>query len=156
MAECVDEGISGSESKRPGLTQILELAKKGRIDRLVIWRLDRLFRSLKHLINTTEELASVNVGLVSYSENIDLSTPQGRLILSVLGAIGEFEKTLITERVLAGLRRARTEGIVLGRPKVECDVSGIQALSKQGLSLRKIGAQMGVSKDVVSRALAQV
>lgn len=155
VEECVDNGVSGSKGERPALSQVLELARKRKIDILVIWRLDRLFRSLKHLILTTEELAALGVSLVSYSESIDLTTPQGELILGVLGALAQFERSLIVERVRSGLRRAVAQGKVLGRPKVTVDPATVRGLHSEGRTLCEIASVLGVGKSTVHRLISQ-
>jgi DNA invertase Pin-like site-specific DNA recombinase len=114
--EYVDEGVSGSKDRRPALDQLVADAKRRRFDALVCWRLDRLGRNLRHLILLLDELHAVGVAFVSLQEGIDATTPAGRLQLHVLGAIAEFERERIRERVMAGLSRARLQGKRLGRP----------------------------------------
>src|SRR3954463_8050128 len=115
--EYVDRGVSGAKERRPALDQLLADAKRRRFDVLVCWRLDRLGRSLKHLITLLDELQSLGVAFVSLAEGIDATTPAGKLQMHILGAIAEFERGRIRERVLAGLQRARAQGKRLGRPK---------------------------------------
>jgi DNA invertase Pin-like site-specific DNA recombinase len=104
-AEYVDRGVSGAKDRRPALDQLLTDAKRRRFDVLVCWRLDRLGRSLKHLITFLDELQSLGVAFVSLAEGIDATTPAGKLQMHILGAIAEFERERIRERVLAGLHR---------------------------------------------------
>jgi DNA invertase Pin-like site-specific DNA recombinase len=104
-AEYVDRGVSGAKDRRPALDQLLTDAKRRRFDVLVCWRLDRLGRSLKHLITLLDELQSLGVAFVSLAEGIDATTPAGKLQMHILGAIAEFERERIRERVLAGLHR---------------------------------------------------
>ena len=108
--EYVDKGVSGAKERRPALDQLLTDARRRRFDVLVCWRLDRLGRSLKHLITLLDELQAVGVAFVSLAEGIDATTPAGKLQMHILGAIAEFERERIRERVLAGLARARTQG----------------------------------------------
>src|SRR4029453_1462828 len=115
--EYVDLGVSGTKERRPALDKLLADAKRRRFDVLVCWRLDRLGRSLKHLITLLDELQSLGVAFVSLAEGIDGTTPAGKLQMHIIGAIAEFERERIRERVLAGLQRARTQGRRLGRPK---------------------------------------
>ena len=115
--EYVDEGVSGSTDKRPALNRLLRNAKHRRFDVLVCWRLDRLGRNLKHLILFLEELNAMGIAFVSLAEGIDATTPAGRLQMHILGAIAEFERDRIAERVRLGLARVRAEGQTLGRPK---------------------------------------
>src|SRR5438309_8421534 len=116
-AENVDRGVSGAKDRRPALDRLLADARRRRFDVVVCWRLDRLGRNLKHLITLLEELQALGVAFVSLAEGIDATTPAGRLQMQILGAIAEFERGRIRERVMAGLRRARSEGRQLGRPK---------------------------------------
>jgi DNA invertase Pin-like site-specific DNA recombinase len=107
--------VSGSQDDRPGLTDALSHLRSG--DTLVVWRLDRLGRSLRHLIETVTELAQRGIGFRSLTEQIDTTTPGGKLVFHVFGALAEFERDLIRERTQAGLRAARARGRVGGRPK---------------------------------------
>src|SRR5207248_852250 len=106
---------SGAKTERPGLSKALEQLRSG--DTLVVWRLDRLGRSLRHLIDTLLELDQRGVGFKSLTESIDTTTPGGKLIFHVFGALAEFERDLIRERTQAGLLAARARGIQGGRPK---------------------------------------
>src|SRR4249920_442836 len=115
--EYVDEGVSGSKDRRPALDALLRDAKRRRFDVVVCWRLDRLGRNLKHLITLLEDLQALGIAFVSLAEGIDATTPAGRLQMHILGAIAEFERERIRERVMAGLQRARANGQRLGRPK---------------------------------------
>src|SRR5215211_3160469 len=107
--------VSGSQDDRPGLSDALSHLRPG--DTLVVWRLDRLGRSLRHLIETVTELAQRGIGFRSLMEQIDTTTPGGKLVFHVFGALAEFERDLIKERTQAGLRAARARGRVGGRPK---------------------------------------
>src|SRR6187549_3759239 len=108
--EFVDRGISGSKDKRPALDALLKDAKRRRFDVLVCWRLDRLGRNLRHLVTMLEELQQLGVAFVSLGEDIDCTTPAGKLQLHILAALAEFERERIRERVVAGLRRAKAQG----------------------------------------------
>jgi DNA invertase Pin-like site-specific DNA recombinase len=118
IGEYVDIGVSGDKDRRPELDRLVSTAKKHQIDCIVVWKLDKWGRSLKHLINSLSELQSLGVSFVSYSENIDLSTPSGKMMFHVIGAIAEFERELIRDRVKAGLDNARRNGKTLGRKPV--------------------------------------
>src|SRR5712675_531203 len=120
--EYVDRGVSGAKDRRPALDQLVTDARRRRLDVVVCWRLDRLGRNLKHLITLLEELQVLGVAFVSLAEGIDATTPAGKLQMHILGAIAEFERERIRERVLAGLRRARSQGKRLGRPVVTLPV----------------------------------
>src|SRR5437899_4312108 len=116
-SEYVDRGVSGAKDRRPALDQLLTDARRRRFDVLACWRLDRLGRNLKHLITLLEELQALGVAFVSLAEGIDATTPAGKLQMHILGAIAEFERERIRERVMAGLARVRAAGRRLGRPR---------------------------------------
>jgi len=109
--------ISGATRERPGLTKALEYVREG--DSLVVWKLDRLGRSLKHLIETITELNNRKIGFKSLTENIDTTTSGGKLIFHIFGALAEFERDIIRERTNAGLQAARARGRLGGRPKAK-------------------------------------
>jgi DNA invertase Pin-like site-specific DNA recombinase len=110
--EYVDRGISGAKDRRPALDDLVRDAKRRHFDMVVVWRLDRLGRNLKHPITLLEELQSLGVAFVSLAEGIDATTPAGKLQMHILGAIAEFERARIAERVRAGLHRAKAQGSV--------------------------------------------
>ena len=151
--EYVDHGISGAKEQRPALDSLLRDAKRRRFDVLVVWRLDRLGRNLRHLILLLDELHALGVAFVSLAEGIDATTPAGRLQLHVLGAIAEFERARIAERVKAGLARARARGRRLGRP--ERIVSEAILKPVRGLPVREAAKQLGVSPATAHRWLSQ-
>src|SRR5712691_12126538 len=139
--EFVDHGVSGAVERRPALDTLLVAARSRRIDVVVVTKLDRLARSTHHLVALSKELAALGVDLVVLDQAIDTTTPSGRLLFHVLAAIAEFERDLIRERVVAGLRRAQTRGTrsgrAIGRPRQhECDVAAARQLLAHGLSLR--------------------
>ena len=111
----MDVGVSGSKDTRPQLDTMMRLAKARKIDVIVVWKLDRFSRSLRHLVDSLEELKAVRCAFVSLRDNLDLSTPAGRMMFHVIGAMAEFEHELIRERVRAGLAHARNKGKKLGR-----------------------------------------
>lgn len=144
---------SGSRTDRPGLASALEFVRAG--DVLCVWRLDRLARSLKHLLEVVEILESRGVGLCSLTESIDTSSPGGRLILQVFGAISQFERDLTRDRVQSGLTAARRRGRVGGRPRA-VDASRartIRALRANGATIAEIVESSGVSRSTVVRFL---
>lgn len=110
-----DMGLSGALASRPGLDQALNRLEAG--DVLVVWKLDRLGRSLRHLVNLLEKLERRGVGFVSLTEAIDTTTPGGRLVFHVMAALGEFERSLIAERTRAGMQAAKARGVHVGRPR---------------------------------------
>ncbi len=117
--EYVDKGESGGKTSRPSLDEMLKDARRGRFRILLVWKLDRLGRSVKHLIELLEDFKAWNVQLVSFSEGLDFTTTAGRLFYTLLGAFAEFEKDTIAERVRAGLRNAKAKGVRLGRPPLK-------------------------------------
>lgn len=147
--EYVDHGVSGMRESRPALDALVRDAKRRKFDVLVCWRLDRLGRNLRHLILLLDELTALGVGFVTLGEGIDTTSPTGRLVLHVLGAISEFERERIRERVLAGLQRARTQGTRLGRPKVAVPVDRLATVAS--LSLTEAAAALGVSRSTLKR-----
>jgi DNA invertase Pin-like site-specific DNA recombinase len=143
--EFVDRGVSGARESRPALDELVKAARRRRLDTLVVWRLDRLGRNLRHLIMLLDEFTALGVGFVSLGEGIDTSTPAGRLQLHILGAIAEFERARIAERVRLGVARARAHGKRLGRPRRRVTDDEIGALAH--LPLRKAATRLGVSKS---------
>jgi DNA invertase Pin-like site-specific DNA recombinase len=152
--EYVDRGVRGAKDRRPALDQLLADARRRRFDVLVCWRLDRLGRNLKHLITLLEELQALGVAFVSLAEGIDATTPAGKLQTHILGAIAEFERERIRERVLAGLERVRTQGTRLGRPPRR--VSPADLARTAHLSIREAAAVVGVSRSQLQRARVAV
>jgi putative DNA-invertase from lambdoid prophage Rac len=147
--EYVDRGVSGAKERRPALDQLLVDARRRRFDVVVCWRLDRLGRNLKHLITLLEELAALGVAFVSLAEGIDATTPAGKLQMHILGAIAEFERERIRERVLAGLQRARTQGKRLGRPRAVIPIDRLQRVD--GLPVDVAAERLGVSRSTIKR-----
>jgi DNA invertase Pin-like site-specific DNA recombinase len=148
-AEYVDHGVSGTKQSRPALDALVKDAKRRRFDVLVCWRLDRLGRNLRHLILLLDELTALGIGFVTLGEGIDTTSPTGRLVLHVLGAISEFERERIRERVLAGLQRARSQGKRLGRPRTRPAL-----LDVPGGTVRSAAVAWGVSKTTAAKWIA--
>ncbi len=142
--EYVDAGISGSKEKRPELDRLMADAHRRRFDAVVVWRFDRFARSVSHLLRALETFKALGIEFVSLSEQVDTSTPTGKMVFTVLGAVAELERSLIVERVKAGLRHAKAKGVRLGRPRLVLDRTRIARLRAQGRSLRQIAAEMGV------------
>ena len=149
----VDEGISGATDSRPELNRLMADAHRRRFDAVVVWRFDRFARSVSHLLRALETFRSLGVEFVSFSEQMDTSTPTGKMVFTVLGAVAELERSLIAERVKAGLRNARAKGKRLGRPRVAVDAARICALRAHGRSWREITTEMAISKGSAQRAL---
>jgi DNA invertase Pin-like site-specific DNA recombinase len=152
--EYVDAGMSGAKDSRPELNRLLADAHRRRFDAVVVWKFDRFARSVSHLLRALETFNSLGVSFVSLSEQIDTSTPTGKMIFTVLGAVAELERSLIAERVRAGLRNARAKGKRLGRPPVCVDTSRVAQLRGEGWSIREIAAALGVSRSLVHKTLS--
>ena len=154
VEEFTDQGVSGCKESRPALNRLMSDACRRRFDAVLVWKIDRFGRSLKHLVNALAELAALGVAFVSLRDNLDLSTPSGRLMFQIIGAMAEFERALIQERVRAGIKNARAKGRQLGRPRVIVDASRIAALRARGNSWSQVQAELGVSKGTAQRAFA--
>ncbi len=152
--EYTDVGISGSKDSRPELNRLMADAKQRRFDAVCVWKLDRFGRSLRHLVNALADLESLGLSFISIKDNLDLSTPSGRLMFQIIGAMAEFERSLIQERVRAGLRNARAKGKTLGRPRKVVDTARIARLRAQGRSIREIAEELRCSRSFVHKTLA--
>jgi len=146
----VDQGVSGSKDSRPELNRLMADARRRKFDIVLVWKLDRFGRSLRHLVNALAEFESLGIAFVSLSDNLDLSTPSGRLMFNIIGAMAEFERELIRERVRAGMKNAKAKGARIGRPRVTVDAAEIVRLRDTGVSLREIAARLGVSLGTVA------
>ncbi|MGD0884899.1 MAG: recombinase family protein [Thermodesulfovibrionales bacterium] len=156
--EYIDNGVSGAKDRRPQLDHLMEAARKRQIDLILVWKLDRFGRSLRQLVVALEELSSLGMGFISFQDNLDLTTAQGRLMFHIIGAMAEFERELIRERVKAGLENARRKGKRLGRkPVPPIDRDKIIALREKdsSLSVRKIARKVGISAGFVGRTLKE-
>jgi len=155
VGEFVDLGVSGSKDSRPQLDAMLRLAKVRKLDVIAVWKLDRFGRSLRHLVDTLAELKAVGCAFVSLRDNLDLTTPAGRMMFHVIGAMAEFERELIRERVKAGLAHARSKGQKLGRPKVrrdrDRDAKAIRQMCAEGDSYGEIADALGRTKSDIYR-----
>ena len=147
--------ISGSKAKRPGLDRLMSDARRGRFDVVVVWAFDRMARSVRHLLDTLDELSHLGVEFISFRENIDTGGPLGRALVVIIGAIAELERNLIIERVRAGMRRAKLEGRQIGRRPLELDRAAIVCDRARGLSLSQIAKAHGISRAMVSKVLRQ-
>jgi DNA invertase Pin-like site-specific DNA recombinase len=155
MHEYLDEGFSGAKSSRPALDEMLADAKRGKFRILLVWKLDRLGRSLAHLVRLLEDLRACNVELVSFSEGLYFTTTSGKLLYQMLSAFAEFERDCIRERVRSGLRNARAKGKRLGRPSKVVDATTVALLRGQGVTWRSIATQLGVGIATAYRAAQQ-
>ena len=153
VAGCyVDTGISGSKESRPELDRLIADAHRRRFDAVAVWKFDRFARSVSHLLRALETLKALGIDFVSLSEQVDTSTPTGKVVFTVLAAVAELERSLIAERVRAGIRNARAKGKKLGRPRVAVDASRIAVLRSQGHSWGTIHRETGIAKGTAQRA----
>lgn len=149
--EYVDVGVSGTKEKRPALDRLMADAHRRRFDAVVVWKFDRFARSVSHLLRALETFRAQGIEFVSFTEQMDTSTPVGQMIFTVLGAVSALERGLIVERVKAGLRNARAKGKRLGRPCAVVDHTRIAALRERGCSWRTIARQVGCSARTCRR-----
>ena len=150
--EIIDHGYSGSTDNRPGLKRLMALVRSKQVDVVVVVKMDRLFRSLKHLVSTLEEFEKIGVKFVALKDNVDYSTPSGRFFVQILGSLGEFERSLLRERTMMGLEHARSKGKKFGRPRVHDDAA-ILKLHKEGMTYRQIQKVTGAPMGTISRAI---
>ncbi len=143
--EYVDVGISGAQGSRPELNRLMADAHKRRLDVVCVWKFDRFARSVSHLLRALETFKALGIEFCSFSEQLDTSTPAGKMVFTVLGAVAELERSLIAERVRAGVRHARANGKKLGRPRVIVDAAQVAALRAQGDSWPSIARTLGIS-----------
>jgi DNA invertase Pin-like site-specific DNA recombinase len=151
----IDHGVSGTRTRRPGLDLMMAEARKGKFDVVACWACDRVARSVRHFLEILDELNHLGVAFVSYREQIDTAGPLGRAIMVIVGAIAELERSLIIERVRAGMRRAKLEGRHIGRMPVEVDVDALRRDRARGMSLREIAKAHRIGKTTVERLLRQ-
>src|SRR5580700_3552215 len=126
--EYIDVGVSGAQRSRPQLDLLKRDARQRRFDVVLVWKFDRFARSLKHLIESLDEFNSLGIDFVSYTEGVDTTTPSGQLLFHIVGAVAQFERDLIGERVRAGLAHARAMGKHIGRPRAIVDVNAARGL----------------------------
>jgi len=153
--EYIDIGISGAKEKRPALDQLMDHARKRSFDAVLVARFDRFARSTRHLVLALDEFNALGVDFISLSESVDTSTPMGKMVYTVIAAVAELERSLIRERVVMGLQRAKAQGKRLGRPAAAIDPAEVQGLREQGMSFRAIARQFGVSHPTVMAAAAK-
>jgi DNA invertase Pin-like site-specific DNA recombinase len=153
--EFIDQGYSGSTTKRPAFADMMADARKRKFQIVLVWKLDRLGRSLKDLINTLDELGSLGVDFISYENQLDTSTPTGKLVFHVIGAVAEFEKDIIRERVRAGLENAKRKGKKLGRRQILVNqpLEEANRLRMEGFSYRQIGKKLQMDESTIRKKL---
>ncbi|MFL4998889.1 MAG: recombinase family protein [Xanthobacteraceae bacterium] len=161
VAIYADAGISGAKSreKRPGLDKLLKAVARRDVDLVAAWSVDRLGRSLQDLLGVLSEIHAKGVDLHLHQQGLDTSTPAGKALFQMLGVFAEFERTMIRERVLSGLARARQDSVTLGRPRLEgsdaAKVEAIRAMRAQGFGILRIARQFGVGVGTVMRLTKQ-
>jgi DNA invertase Pin-like site-specific DNA recombinase len=153
VEEYVDHGISGAKVRRPALDKMMADARRGQFDIVVVWAADRLARSVKHFVDVLSELDHLGVAFLSFREQIDTAGPLGRVIMIIVSAIAELERSLIIERVRAGMRRARQEGRRIGRAPLNVDRQAVLRDRGRGMSLTDIAQAHRISRASVSRII---
>jgi DNA invertase Pin-like site-specific DNA recombinase len=156
--EYVDVGISGTKEKRPELDRLMADAHRRRFDAVLCWKFDRFARSVSHLLRALETFRSLGIDFISFSEQLDTSTPTGKMVFTVLGAVAELERSLIVERVRAGMRNARAKGKRIGRPprtylNPDARRSIYEAHAMGGASLRQLAVRFRTSIGTVQRCI---
>jgi len=149
----IDIGESGSKDSRPQFNLMLEDMRKNKFKGVVVYKLDRIGRSTQHLLKLFEEFNKRGIEFISLTQNIDTTTPEGRMFLKMLMIMAEYERELIVDRVNAGLDRAIKNNIKLGRPKKEIDSSKVLELKSKGMSLRNIAKELNISLGSVQRCI---
>ena len=153
--EYVDVGVSGSKDSRPQLNKLMAGAKQRQFDAILVWKLDRFGRSLKHLVSALGEFEALGVAFVSLRDSFDLTTPAGRLMFNMVASFAEFERDLIRERVKAGIANRRAKGFRVGRKPVSIDSGKLQALRSEGRTIREIADTLGISRSLVHKTLSE-
>jgi DNA invertase Pin-like site-specific DNA recombinase len=153
IEEYIDHGISGARARRPALDKMMTDARRGRFDVVVVWAADRLARSVKHFIDVLSELDHLKIAFISFREQIDTAGPLGRAIMIIVSAIAELERSLIVERVRAGMRRARLEGRRIGREPLNVDRQALLRDRERGMSLGELAKSYRISRASVCRVL---
>jgi DNA invertase Pin-like site-specific DNA recombinase len=149
--EFVDHGVSGARDRRPELDRLMNGARQRAFDMVLVYRFDRFARGVRHLVGALDEFDALDIQFVSYSESLDTSTPMGRAMFSIIGALAELERNVVLERSIEGQRRARARGAHVGRPRRTVDEAQVVQLRAAGASVRSVARTMGVSRSVVER-----
>ena len=153
--EYLDEGVSGFKASRGNLDALMADSRSRRIDIVLVWRFDRFARSSKQLAMALDEFQHLGVDFVSFQEQIDTSTPMGKMVFTVMGAVAELERNIIIERIHGGLRRAKEKGKTFGRPRVEIPTEKITDMQTKGYSIRKMAMALGVPRSTIQDKLYQ-
>ncbi len=155
VVKIYQDHLSGAKARRPGLDQLLTDARQAKFDVLLTWSCDRIARSTRHFLEVLDELAHLGIAFVSFRETLDTEGPLGRAVIIIVGAIAELERSLIRERVLAGLRRARAEGRPIGRPRLVIDRQAVIRDRARGMSLNEVARVHHISKASVCKILKE-
>ena len=147
--------ISGAKSKRPGLDSLMSDARRHRFDVVLVAAFDRIARNVRHFLDVLDELNHLNIQFVSMRENIDTGGPLGRALLTIIGAISELERSLIVERVKAGMRRAKLEGRRIGRTPLDIDREQVVSDRRSGMSLTQVSMKHRISRGSVCRLVKE-
>ena len=154
--EYVDH-MSGSCDDRPGFKRMMQDARKRKLDAVMVWKFDRFARSTKALVLALDEFKTLGVDFISYSEQVDTSTPMGKAMFIMISAIAEFERSLIAERVVAGLQRAKEKGVKLGRPRVAVNIQeAIRLRDEEDLGYKQIAKHLGLPRTTLYRTLRAI
>jgi len=151
-----DKGISGAQHDRPALDEMLRDAENHRFNLLVVWKIDRIARSVVHLLEVLTTLRRLGIGFVSTTQAINTESAQGRMLLTFLGGISEFERELCSERIKCSMARCRAEGIKLGRPRIGFDLKKAIELRQDGLGYKQIAKQMNIARTTLYRSLRAI
>jgi DNA invertase Pin-like site-specific DNA recombinase len=154
VQEYIDEGISGAKARRPALDEMMAAAKRREFDAVLVWRFDRFARSSRHLVDALDTFHCLGIQFVSYQEQVDTGSPMGQAMFTIIAAMAQLERDLISERVKMGLRNARAKGRKLGRPHggyTQDDLAKAAELRRQGKTIREIALFTGVPKTTIAR-----
>jgi DNA invertase Pin-like site-specific DNA recombinase len=151
-----DQGVSGARDQRPAFDRLRQGITRKDFDVVAAWSVDRLGRSLQHLLGLLGELKAKGVDLYLHQQGMDTATPAGRALFQMLGVFAEFERAIIIERVHAGLRRAKAQGVRLGRPRTPVDIGRVVSMRAEGRSIRGVARALGIAPMSVSRALVNL
>ena len=155
VGEYVDQGFSGAKDSRPELNRLMADARRRTYDIILVWKLDRFGRSLRHPVAALGEFEALGIAFVSLRDSFDLTTPAGRLMFNVVASFAEFERDLIRERVKAGIANRRSKGFRVGRKPVSIDAARLQVLRSQGKTIREIAVALGCSSSLVHKTLSE-
>jgi DNA invertase Pin-like site-specific DNA recombinase len=159
VIEIYSDQISGAKDTRPALQELMAACRQRKIDVVLVWKFDRFARSLRHLVTALDEFKRLGIDFISATEGVDTTIPSGELVFQIFGAIAQFERTLIGERVRAGIAQARRAGKRLGRPAIkklsDVEIGKIRAARRKGVTFRELATQFGASLWAVHQASQQ-